>query len=81
MVTVQVGEQSIIARLPPGFTGRRKEPIFLVVDPVGVSLFDPGSEHASNSRAQFQLNRYFGAKPRIASSATAAISAVLAENA
>ncbi|MER8584288.1 TOBE domain-containing protein [Mesorhizobium sp. M1338] len=44
MVTVQVGEQSIIARLPPRFAGRREEPIFLAVDPASVNLFDPGSE-------------------------------------
>ncbi|MER9137076.1 sn-glycerol-3-phosphate ABC transporter ATP-binding protein UgpC [Mesorhizobium sp. M0830] len=44
MVTVQVGEQSIIARLPPRFAGRRKEPIFLAVDPASINLFDPGSE-------------------------------------
>lgn len=44
MVTVQVGEQSIIARLQPRFTGRRNEPIFLAVDPASVNLFDPGNE-------------------------------------
>ncbi|ESX80889.1 sugar ABC transporter ATPase [Mesorhizobium sp. LSHC420B00] len=44
MVTVQVGENAIIARLPPRFAGRRKEPIFLAVDPASVNLFDPDSE-------------------------------------
>lgn len=44
MVTVQVGDQSIIARLPPRFAGRRNEPIFLAVDPASANLFDPGSE-------------------------------------
>ncbi|MER9051880.1 sn-glycerol-3-phosphate ABC transporter ATP-binding protein UgpC [Mesorhizobium sp. M0923] len=44
MVTVQVGENTIIARLPPRFAGRRKEPIFLAVDPASVNLFDPDSE-------------------------------------
>ncbi|WP_246707176.1 hypothetical protein [Mesorhizobium sp. NZP2077] len=44
MVTVQVGEQSIIARLPPRFAGRRNEPMFLAVGPASVNLFDPASE-------------------------------------
>ncbi|MER9870921.1 sn-glycerol-3-phosphate ABC transporter ATP-binding protein UgpC [Mesorhizobium sp. M0136] len=43
MVTVQVGEHAIIARLPPRFAGRRKEPICLAVDPASVNLFDPDS--------------------------------------
>ncbi|MER8423531.1 sn-glycerol-3-phosphate ABC transporter ATP-binding protein UgpC [Mesorhizobium sp. M1403] len=48
MVTVQVGENAIIARLPPRFAGRRKEPIFLAVDPASVNLFDPDSEQRIN---------------------------------
>lgn len=43
MVTVQVGEHAIIARLPPRFAGRRKEPICLAMDPASVNLFDPDS--------------------------------------
>ncbi|MER8771976.1 sn-glycerol-3-phosphate ABC transporter ATP-binding protein UgpC [Mesorhizobium sp. M0960] len=43
MVTVQVGENAIIARLPPRFAGRRKEPICLAVDPASVNLFVPDS--------------------------------------
>jgi multiple sugar transport system ATP-binding protein len=44
MVTVQVGERSVTARVPPRFAGQRNEAIFLTVDPASINLFDPDTE-------------------------------------
>ncbi|TIO05411.1 sn-glycerol-3-phosphate ABC transporter ATP-binding protein UgpC [Mesorhizobium sp.] len=44
MVTVQVGDRSVIARVPPRFAGQRNETIFFTVDPASINLFDPDTE-------------------------------------
>jgi multiple sugar transport system ATP-binding protein len=44
IVTVQVGDRSVTARVPPRFAGQRNEAIFLTVDPASINLFDPDTE-------------------------------------
>lgn len=44
MVTVKIGDRTVVARVPPRFDGRRGDTLGLTVDPESINLFDPETE-------------------------------------
>jgi multiple sugar transport system ATP-binding protein len=44
MVTVSVGDHSVVARAEPRFQGRRGDPVAFDVDPLSINLFDAETE-------------------------------------
>ncbi|MDT3376911.1 sn-glycerol-3-phosphate ABC transporter ATP-binding protein UgpC [Labrys neptuniae] len=44
MVTIIIGEHTVVARVPPRFDGRRGDAIGLTIDPASINLFNPETE-------------------------------------